>query len=361
MPYWTPSDEVTHSAEALSLATSLVPAAPTESAPIIVESARRILAHLLRYRPSPQELTRWLRHREDIVRRLAGTDLAHSLDRQTPWITPKDRTVVVEIRAKNEGDTPVDALTVAVGLGTAVRTRGTYEASLQSGPAITPYARSFAQNGSLAPNQARAFTVKFDLATSSAISHTESLIYPMKVSVLSHGLLVSNELRAPVISLARKPDLPLAFSWTVDVSSPPLFGPDGRLASTSIEASLAPGGALRSEVDALSSIAAKHVPANVVVLPLLLDDLRRMGAGYTRADGTVVKAGDGGAKNADTVLQELRKVAAAPSSEISAYTPLYYQSDVLVAKNRLTGPVGPGLNQPGVTFNIFEWEVNDAR
>ncbi len=47
--------------------------------------------------------------------------------------------------------------------------------------------------------------------------------------------------------------------------------------------------------------------------------------------------------------------------EISAYTPLYYQSDVLVAKNRLAGPVGPGLNQPGVTFNIYEWEVNEAR
>jgi hypothetical protein len=84
MPYWTPGDEVTHGAEALSLATSLVPAAPTESAPIIVGSARRILAHLLRYRPSPQELARWLRQREEIVRRLAGADLAHALDRQTP-------------------------------------------------------------------------------------------------------------------------------------------------------------------------------------------------------------------------------------------------------------------------------------
>jgi hypothetical protein len=42
---------------------------------------------------------------------------------------------------------------------------------------------------------------------------------------------------------------------------------------------------------------------------------------------------------------------------MAAYIPLYYQADVLVAKNRLVGPVGPGLNQPGVTWNIFEWEV----
>jgi peptide/nickel transport system substrate-binding protein len=46
-------------------------------------------------------------------------------------------------------------------------------------------------------------------------------------------------------------------------------------------------------------------------------------------------------------------------SELAAYTPLYYQSDVLVAKNRLSGPVGPGLNQAGVTWNIFEWDVSE--
>jgi ABC-type transport system substrate-binding protein len=48
-------------------------------------------------------------------------------------------------------------------------------------------------------------------------------------------------------------------------------------------------------------------------------------------------------------------------SEMAAYIPLYYQVDVLVAKNRLSGPVGPGLgsgvSQAGVTWNIFEWEV----
>ena len=45
-------------------------------------------------------------------------------------------------------------------------------------------------------------------------------------------------------------------------------------------------------------------------------------------------------------------------SEMAAYVPLYYQADVVVAKNRLSGPVGPGLNQAGVTWNIFEWEVS---
>ena len=47
-------------------------------------------------------------------------------------------------------------------------------------------------------------------------------------------------------------------------------------------------------------------------------------------------------------------------SELAVYTPLYYQADVLVAKTRLQGPVGPGLRKPGVTWNIFAWEVSGA-
>ena len=62
-----------------------------------------------------------------------------------------------------------------------------------------------------------------------------------------------------------------------------------------------------------------------------------------------------------TSLDELERRQAAivmnkRLSELAAYGPLYYQSDVLVAKNRLSGPSGPGLNQPGITWNIFEWE-----
>jgi len=48
-------------------------------------------------------------------------------------------------------------------------------------------------------------------------------------------------------------------------------------------------------------------------------------------------------------------------SETAAYTPLYFQSDVLIAKSRLKGPVGPGLNSSNVLWNIYEWEVADSR
>jgi ABC-type transport system substrate-binding protein len=44
-------------------------------------------------------------------------------------------------------------------------------------------------------------------------------------------------------------------------------------------------------------------------------------------------------------------------AEIAAYVPLYYGAEVLLANSRLRGPIGNYGPEPGVTWNIFEWEV----
>jgi peptide/nickel transport system substrate-binding protein len=44
-------------------------------------------------------------------------------------------------------------------------------------------------------------------------------------------------------------------------------------------------------------------------------------------------------------------------SEIAAYTPLYFGAEVLLARSRLKGPVGNFGPEPGVTWNVFEWEI----
>lgn len=75
MPYWSPGDEVSHEAEALTLAASLFPDHHREN-PFFVEGPRKVFAHLLTLRPSPQELTHWLSHEEEIDRRVQGTELA---------------------------------------------------------------------------------------------------------------------------------------------------------------------------------------------------------------------------------------------------------------------------------------------
>jgi type IV secretory pathway TraG/TraD family ATPase VirD4 len=82
-PYWTPGDEIKHHAEALGLASSLFPERHEENR-FFVDSPRKIFAHLLTYRPTPQELTRWMCQPEEIDKRVAGTELASLIDTHAP-------------------------------------------------------------------------------------------------------------------------------------------------------------------------------------------------------------------------------------------------------------------------------------
>ena len=82
-PYWTPSDEWRHEAETLTLATSLFPDRHHENA-FFTEAPRRIFAHLLTLRPTPEQLAWWLCHEDEIDRRLAGTAYATMINRQAP-------------------------------------------------------------------------------------------------------------------------------------------------------------------------------------------------------------------------------------------------------------------------------------
>jgi len=83
MPYWSPGEELKHDAEALTLAASLFPDRHNEN-PFFVEGPRKIFAHLLTFRPSPQELAYWMCHEEEIDRRVRGTEYAAMIDRQAP-------------------------------------------------------------------------------------------------------------------------------------------------------------------------------------------------------------------------------------------------------------------------------------
>ena len=85
MPFWTPSDEVQYPAEALALAGSLFPDKPHENT-FFTESARKIFAHLLRYRPTPQDLTAWMKNMDEVDRRIKGTEL--ELCRTSPRFLP---------------------------------------------------------------------------------------------------------------------------------------------------------------------------------------------------------------------------------------------------------------------------------
>jgi hypothetical protein len=78
-PFWTPGDEVQHPAEALALAASLFPD-QEQGHRFFVDAPRKIFAHLLSLKPSPQELTAWMANAEEIDRRVKGTELAAMID-----------------------------------------------------------------------------------------------------------------------------------------------------------------------------------------------------------------------------------------------------------------------------------------
>ena len=82
-PYWTPGDEWRHEAETLTLAKSLFPDRHDDK-PFFTEGSRRIFAHLLKARPTPQELARWLCDEREIDRRVAGTPYAVMIDPEAP-------------------------------------------------------------------------------------------------------------------------------------------------------------------------------------------------------------------------------------------------------------------------------------
>jgi hypothetical protein len=79
-PFWTPGDEVPHEAEALTLAASLFPDQGRENR-FFVEAPRKIFAHLLNLKPTPQELTRWMCDAEEIDKRVEGTEMEAMINR----------------------------------------------------------------------------------------------------------------------------------------------------------------------------------------------------------------------------------------------------------------------------------------
>jgi hypothetical protein len=82
-PYWSPSDEIRHEAEALTLATSLYPDGDLAHR-FFTEAPRRIFAHLLTFHPSPQTLVDWMCDERELDRRMAGTPYATMIDSRGP-------------------------------------------------------------------------------------------------------------------------------------------------------------------------------------------------------------------------------------------------------------------------------------
>jgi hypothetical protein len=82
-PFWTPGDEVPHEAEALTVAASLFPDRGRENQ-FFVDAPRKIFAHLINLKPTPEQLTYWMCHEDEIEKRVRGTELAAMIHATAP-------------------------------------------------------------------------------------------------------------------------------------------------------------------------------------------------------------------------------------------------------------------------------------
>ncbi len=83
-PFWDIVGELEHEAEAMTIASSLVTDDPGKDGRFFTHASRKIFAHLLGYKPEPNELANWLAHPNEIDCRVSGTELASLIDPDAP-------------------------------------------------------------------------------------------------------------------------------------------------------------------------------------------------------------------------------------------------------------------------------------
>ncbi len=77
--YWTPSSELRSPSEARTIAASLYQPTSTKKGEFFTETPQKVFAHLLKYRPSAQDLVAWLSDENEIDRRVEGTEMAYMI------------------------------------------------------------------------------------------------------------------------------------------------------------------------------------------------------------------------------------------------------------------------------------------
>jgi hypothetical protein len=240
---------------------------------------------------------------------------------QTPWTSPGHPTLHVRLLVRNDGAEGIGDLSVGITIGAAMRSRTTYGVFLDEGLNSTPiFSDTQLEAGTLEPDESRAFELSVDLSEVERISTEESAVYPAQLDVWSGDQPIVSA-PTPLIHIVKPPQVPVALAWWSEVTGPPAVDPEGRVADAEFEDSIARGGSLRRQLEALDELADdpdRLVPIDVVVEPSVVDQLARMADGYTRADGTKVARGKGGASDAEAVFGAVRRIAVDPDVSFSA-------------------------------------------
>ena len=77
--HWTPSSELRSPTEARTIAASLYQPTKDKKGEFFTETPQKVFAHLLKYRPSAEDLVAWLSNEDEIDRRVEGTEMAYMI------------------------------------------------------------------------------------------------------------------------------------------------------------------------------------------------------------------------------------------------------------------------------------------
>jgi type IV secretory pathway TraG/TraD family ATPase VirD4 len=77
--HWSPSSELRSPSEARTIAASLYQPTKDKKGEFFTETPQKVFAHLLKYRPSAQDLVAWLSDENEIDKRVAGTEMAYMI------------------------------------------------------------------------------------------------------------------------------------------------------------------------------------------------------------------------------------------------------------------------------------------
>ena len=144
------------------------------------------------------------------------------------WNSVGEPILELEVRARNDGDSALDRLSLGLTLWPPVRSRSAYELSLADDPtaAAPVLAEPRPQDGTLEPGEARVFSLQLDLSPLADLTE-QSLVYPLRVDLRS-GISSVAVLRTPVVFIVKTPETPLELAWTVVLDEPILFAQIGR-------------------------------------------------------------------------------------------------------------------------------------
>jgi hypothetical protein len=235
---------------------------------------------------------------------------------QSAWAGPR-RALTLSFAATNNTDTPLEDLSAVLRIQSPARSRSLYELSLEQDEA-TPLieASSFPLVGVIAPGETRTFELRDPLDLLE--TRGETALYPLRVQLLAGDVLQAT-IRTAVVFLHQDPEVPLELAWSWVLSAPLQMSAQGVLLPGALQADLAAGGRLNVMVEALDRITPTGV--DVVMSPVLAEQLEAMAGGYRELAGGVVRTveqGTGGAADAADVLQTLQRVAARPGTEVVA-------------------------------------------